>query len=134
MHKLYTASTNEIEVSVTPEFINNEVFDKGNKLFLWRYFVKIKNNSAQTIQIVKRYWKITHEDGSIQEIFGEGVVGKKPVLVPQLEFEYTSQVQLECSSAIMGGHYYAVKENGEILQITIPNFSLDIPNTQSTIN
>lgn len=134
MNELYKSSTNNIEVIVTPEFVKNDGALTEDKLFLWRYFVKIKNNSTQTIQIIKRYWKITHEDGTIEEIFGEGVVGKKPILNPNLQFEYNSQVQLKEPSAIMGGYYYATNELGETLQIEIPNFSLDVPNSQPTVN
>ncbi len=129
----YKASTNNIEVKVSTEFVEDD-FSKNQNLFLWRYFVKIKNNSPQTVQIIKRYWKILNEDGSIQEISGDGVIGKQPILTPQLEFEYDSKVQLKYHSAIMGGFYEAKKENQEIFKVIIPNFSLDIPNLFLTVN
>ncbi len=134
MADFYKASTDKIEVSVRPEFIVNNSYIDNKEFYFWRYFIKIKNNSACTIQIIKRYWKIINENGSIEEVFGEGVVGKQPVLVPQLEFEYDSQVQLKCPSAIMGGHYEVKKDNGEMFQIKIPSFSLDIPGLQTAIN
>lgn len=131
----YKTSTNNIEVAVRPQFVSSIANNNRQETkFSWRYFVKIRNNSTQTIQIINRYWKIIHEDGSIEKISGSGIVGKQPVLTPQLEFEYDSQVQLDCGSAIMGGYYEAKKQNNESFKIIIPNFSLDVPNSQKIVN
>jgi ApaG protein len=127
MSQFYKIATNKIEVSVRPEFINDNFTSDDHGLFFWRYFIKIKNNSSKTIQIINRYWKIINQDGSIEEISGSGVVGKQPVLVPQLEFEYDSQVHLKYPCAIMGGHYEAQMDCGKIFKVKIPSFSLDVP-------
>lgn len=134
IENFYKVSTKKIEVSVKPQFVQRNFIVENKKVFFWRYFVKIKNNSSDTVQIIRRYWKIINENGSIQEVFGDGVVGKKPFLVPQLEFEYDSQVYLNYPSAIMGGYYEVRKDNGELFQIKIPNFSLDIPGAQIILN
>lgn len=127
MSEFYKIATNKIEVSVRPQFINDNISSNQEGLFLWRYFVKIKNNSSQTVQIINRYWKIINKDGSIEEVSGSGVVGKQPVLVPQLEFEYDSQVHLQHPCAIMGGYYEAKTDCGKMFKVKIPSFSLDIP-------
>lgn len=132
MSEFYKTITYQIEVSVRPEFANMALQDKDS--FLWHYFVKIKNNGANTIQIIRRYWRIVNEDGTIEEVYGEGVVGKQPVLRPQLEFEYDSQVQLKHPSGIMSGYYEVKQENGAVFRVQIPKFSLDMPGKRSIIN
>ncbi len=132
--KPYVAVTNEIEVSVWPEFIDSKNNQIG-ELYIWAYHVRIKNKSPESIKLLARYWRIIDECGNVQEIEGEGVVGDKPLILPNSSYQYSSGVHLKYPSGIMSGRYRIEKiSNKEIFQIKIPNFSLDIPSSKTVLN
>ena len=54
---------------------------------------------------MNRYWKITDSTGYIQEVQGEGVIGKQPNINPNNYFEYSSGTPLRVSSGFMTGNY-----------------------------
>jgi ApaG protein len=89
--------------------------------------VRIENKSVETVQLLRRHWKITDSLGRTQEVRGEGVVGECPVLHPGEAFEYTSGTPLATPSGIMVGAYQMETENGTALEVAIPAFSLDSP-------
>ena len=129
----YKSTTKEIEVIVTPEFIDSQISSNGN-VYIWAYHVQIRNNSNETVQLVNRYWKIIDEIGGTQEVRGMGVVGEQPVLPPNSEFKYSSGVHLRYPSGIMSGHYEMKNEKEEVVDIAIPAFSLDTPGGNSVVN
>ena len=130
---MYTATTRNIQVSVEPRFIAEESApDKGR--FFWAYTVEIANNGGRTVQLRSRYWHITDGLGRVQEVSGPGVIGEEPVLEPGETFEYTSGCPLPTPSGIMHGAYQMEGEDGETFSVTIPAFSLDLPDTPRTLN
>lgn len=131
--KSYISNTNNIEVSVCPEFIDSQVSVVGS-LFVWVYHVKIENKSLEDLRLINRHWKIIDEKGVVQEIDGEGVVGEKPLIPINGTFQYSSGVHLRHPSGIMTGHYQMQKINGETFDVKIPAFSLDIPSIKVRIN
>jgi len=130
---VYKFVTHDVEITVRPEYIDSQTGLIGD-VYVWAYHVKIENKSKDTIQIVNRYWKIVDSKGGIQEVNGEGVVGEKPILIPNSNFFYTSGVHLRYYSGIMSGHYTMQKSTGEFFQVKIPSFSLDVPNLKDTVN
>ena len=84
--------------------------------------------------MINRYWKITDETGHTQEITGDGVVGEQPKIPTHTSYQYTSGVHLNQPSGIMSGVYQVQKDDGETLDVKIPAFSLDIPNSKGVIN
>lgn len=132
--KPYVATTNDIEVSVWPEFIDKKTSQIG-ELFIWAYHVRIKNKSPESIKLLSRYWRIIDECGNVQEVEGEGVVGEKPLIVANSAYQYSSGIHLKYPSGIMSGKYRIKKiSNEEIFEIKIPNFSLDIPSAKTILN
>ncbi len=129
----YSATTDEIEVAVWPEYIDCQLSSLGN-LFIWAYHVRIENRSPEIVKLLTRHWKIIDEQGTIQEIDGDGVVGEQPQILPFESFQYSSGVHLRYPSGIMTGHYEMEKENGEKFEIKIPAFSLDVPSIKNVIN
>jgi ApaG protein len=130
----YKSDTQGVEVSINPEYIDSQSIDGGQDVFVWAYHVVINNKSDDTLQLINRYWKIIDEDGLVQEISGVGAVGEQPILTPNKKFKYSSSVYLNNPSGIMGGHYGMRKSNGEIINIKIPTFSLDVPNAKTIVN
>ena len=131
--EIYIENTNGVEITVRPEYVDSQINLVG-VFFVWVYYIRIHNQSNETLQLTDRYWKIIDEKGGIQEVSGEGVIGKKPILTPGADFEYSSGVHLRYKSGIMLGHYVMKKENGETFNAKIPAFSLDIPGLKEALN
>jgi ApaG protein len=130
---MYRAVTRNIEVTVTPRFVQ-ERSSPDNGYFFWAYRIEIANRGEETVQLKTRHWRITDARGRLQEVRGPGVVGEEPVLKPGESFEYTSGVPLPTPSGFMLGSYGMVTEGGEPFDISIPAFSLDCADGQRTIN
>ena len=101
---------------------------------MWAYFVRIQNEGDVAVQLRSRYWKITDALGRVQEVRGQGVVGKTPKLRPGEMFEYNSGTSLSTPSGFMSGTYQMVSESGENFDIEIPTFSLDLPGPTRQLN
>ncbi|MGA2128701.1 MAG: Co2+/Mg2+ efflux protein ApaG [Xanthobacteraceae bacterium] len=130
---MYRATTHNIEVIVTPRFVD-ERSSPANGEYFWAYTIEIVNRGAETVQLKSRHWRITDAFGRVQEVRGAGVVGEQPVLGPGESFEYTSGVPLHTSSGFMTGSYGMVTDDGARFDIEIPTFSLDSPTAERTIN
>ncbi|MDP3495931.1 MAG: Co2+/Mg2+ efflux protein ApaG [Hyphomonadaceae bacterium] len=122
----FEAETDGVIVRVRPVFIDAESSPEEDK-FLWAYHVEIENRGKRTLQLMTRHWKITDSDGRMQEVKGEGVVGKQPVLRPGASFEYTSGCPLTTPSGLMQGAYQFEDEDGGAFEAKIPLFALDSP-------
>jgi ApaG protein len=130
---LYRATTRDIEVRVTPRFLEERSSpDKGQ--YFWAYTIEIVNRGEDTVQLQSRHWRITDALGRTQEVRGAGVVGEQPVLKPGQSFEYTSGVPLTTASGFMTGTYGMMSAKGERFDIEIPAFSLDSPGMRRTVN
>ena len=96
--------------------------------------MRIENHGDETVQLLNRHWQITDADGNLQEVRGEGVVGKQPVLQPGEAFEYASGTPLTTPSGIMVGTYHMKSKNGEDFDVDIPAFSLDSPHIKGPVH
>jgi ApaG protein len=65
---------------------------------------------------------------------GPGVVGKTPVLDPGESFTYTSGCPLGTASGIMVGSYQMQLQDGSLIDVAIPAFSLDSPFAIRSVN
>ena len=72
---------------------------------------------------------ITHGNGKVEEVEGDGVVGEQPYLRPGDSFEYTSGTILETPFGDMNGSYHMVADDGVEFDADIPHFSLTLPST-----
>ena len=130
---MYSATTREIRVLVEPIYLD-EQSEPDDSQFVWAYRVQIENESAETVQLLTRYWHITDGMGRVQEVRGAGVVGEQPTLNPGDSFEYTSGTPLPTPSGIMKGSYQMKTPTGEKFDIEIPAFSLDCPYETRRLN
>ena len=120
-------------VNVEPTYLEDHS-DPSENTYLWAYKVKITNNSKSSVKLISRHWKIFDSNGSHREVKGQGVVGEQPVLEPGDEFEYTSGTPLKTNSGIMSGSYQMQDLQGKIFDVSIPPFSLDIPDQKRNLN
>ncbi len=122
----YAETTRGITVIVLPIYLEEQSTPEAGQ-FVWAYHVRIENKGSETVQLLRRHWRITDSLGHLQEVRGDGVVGEQPVLRPGQSYEYTSGTPLHTPSGIMAGSYRMTTESGEEFDITIPTFSLDSP-------
>lgn len=123
----YEAVTRGIRVEVRPLFLEDQSEpDEGR--YTWAYRVRVENHGRETVQLLRRTWRITDAHGHVQLVHGDGVVGERPTLEPGEAFEYTSGTPLETPSGFMAGQYhFVVPATGETFDAEIPLFSLDSP-------
>ena len=130
---MYEAVTREIRVRVTPSFVEDQSSPDENYYF-WAYTVEITNESRAAVQLLTRQWIITDANGKRETVRGPGVVGQTPVIPPGQSFTYTSGCPLTTSSGIMVGSYQMQLDDGSMLDVAIPGFSLDSPYAERSIN
>ena len=117
----------QIEVLVSTHYVEAQS-DPAAERFVFAYTITIKNNSRQTAQLISRHWIITDAGGEVEEVRGEGVVGKQPELAPGESFEYTSGAILKTPVGAMQGEYLFVTAAQEKLVVPVAAFSLSMPN------
>jgi len=97
-----------IGVTVETDYVQSQS-DPDNARYVFAYTITIKNNGSTSAQLLRRRWLITDANDKIQEVQGDGVVGKQPLLQPGETFTYTSAAM--------------------IVDTEIPAFRLSIPHT-----
>ena len=130
---MFSKTTNNINVSVKSYYLE-EQSKPDEQLYVWAYQVTINNIGQQTVQLKKRYWKITDSNGVNKEVRGAGVIGEQPILRPGEKFEYTSGTPLSTPSGFMEGYYEMETKDGNKFDASIPLFSLDSPYISNQIN
>lgn len=130
---MYEAITRNIKVAVVPHYIE-EQSDPESATYLWAYQVEISNLGDETVQLRDRFWKIADANGLTEEVSGPGVVGKQPVIEPGESFTYTSGCPLTTSSGFMMGQYTMVNEDGDVFDVEIPAFALDLPDASRSVH
>lgn len=123
---MYLAETRSIEIEVVPTYLADHS-DPIKKQYVFAYYIRIKNNGTQTVQLISRYWLITDGTQQTKEVRGAGVVGQTPILKPNETHEYTSFCPLSTPTGNMRGSYTfsALNEQGapiEQFEAKIPLF------------
>ncbi|MDH3402152.1 MAG: Co2+/Mg2+ efflux protein ApaG [Acidobacteriota bacterium] len=117
------AVTRGVRVRVDPRFDPQRSQPaRGRWFFL--YTVTIRNESADTVQLLTRHWVITDGSGRVEEVRGPGVVGEQPILAPGESFQYTSGCPLAIEVGRMEGSYQMVTGDGELFDVAIAPFTL----------
>lgn len=119
----YTATSEKITITVHPIYLDGQS-DFIAKKFVFAYYVRIKNNRSEPVQLLRQHWYIYDADGKSKEIKSEGVAGKQPVISPGGVYEYTSFCVLGTFEGYVEGTYIIRRSNGEEFEVIIPRFSL----------
>ena len=133
MSGAYTAVTRGVLVRVRTAYLEDQSDPEAGS-WVWAYEIRIENQGAETVQLLRRTWRITDARGRVQVVEGPGVVGQQPTLDPGEAFEYTSGTPLTTSSGFMSGAYHMVAACGEAFDAAIPPFSLDSPNLHTRLH
>lgn len=130
---VYKAISHSVQVAVRPDYEpQRSKPEKGQHV--WSYHIEICNFSQSDIQLRRRYWHIIDGLGRVQEVDGKGVVGEEPLIAAGDCYEYSSGCPLECDSGIMSGYFVMEGEDGEEFRVSVPAFSLDIPDETKVLN
>ena len=119
----YAATTEDIKITVRPVYLDSQS-DFFAKRFVFGYFIRIENNSGGEVQLLRRYWKIRERTGRVQEVEGEGVIGKQPLIPPGGAHQYSSYSVLGSFEGTMEGYYLMERTNGARFRALIPQFDL----------
>ena len=131
---MYSDITHNIKVTVIPAYLEEHSSPSENH-FVWAYTIELENQGKEPVQLISRYWHITDADGRVQEVRGDGVVGEQPIIHPGKSYQYTSGAALSSPSGIMVGSYQMTVNNGQqMIDVSIPAFSLDSPHQAASIN
>jgi len=117
------AVTDGIRV-VTESFYVPERSTPAEGQFFFAYRIRISNEGDEPAQLISRHWIITDRLGHVEEVRGEGVIGKQPRLEPGEHFEYTSACPLTTPTGTMRGTYFMVRDDGKDFEADIPQFDL----------
>jgi ApaG protein len=119
---------NKIDIEVMPAYIADQS-DPANHHYVFSYTITIHNNGSTPAKLLSRHWIITDGDGAVQEVKGDGVIGKHPHLRPGEKFQYTSGTFMNTPFGTMHGSYQMISDTGEKFDAKIPTFQLIAPNT-----
>ena len=130
----YCAVTRGIRITVRSFYLEDQSKPEEGR-YVWAYRIRIANEGAETVQLLRRHWNVTDGRGRLQQVAGEGVVGQQPTIAPGKTFEYTSGTPLDTPSGFMRGAYHmVVSASGEGFEAEIPAFSLDSPHQRGQVH
>ena len=96
------------------------------------YFITIHNDSDVAVTIRGRKWVVTHDDGNVLVVEGDGVVGETPCIPPGGHFGYNSQHLIATRSAVAEGAYLGIDSDGRRVFTRIPRFQMRVPTEDSS--
>ncbi|KAL2935966.1 Protein ApaG [Bienertia sinuspersici] len=98
---------------------------KGQYFFAYR--IRITNNSDRPVQLLRRHWIINDANEKTENVWGIGVIGEQPVILPRTGFEYSSACPLSTPSGRMEGDFEMIhidKVGSRTFNVAIAPFSL----------
>ena len=117
-----------IGIDIATQYLDEESAPDQSR-YVFAYTIRIENRGSQPARLLNRHWVVTDEDGQVEEVHGEGVVGEQPRLRPGEDFEYSSGVVLPTSLGTMQGSYELQADDGTVFKADIPAFTLSTPRT-----
>jgi ApaG protein len=120
--------SNPIQIDVTTRYLK-EQSEPISMRFAFAYTITITNNGTSTAQLLNRHWQISDDNNRVEEVKGEGVIGKQPKIAPGESFTYTSGAVIKTTVGTMQGSYGMCWADGVKFNASIAPFLLAIPNT-----
>lgn len=119
--------TRGIKISVQTSF--EGTFYKNYKMhFAFGYRITIENQSKNSVQLTSRHWEIRDSLSKTEQVEGEGVIGKKPVIKPGETHTYHSGCLLSSPFGSMSGSYSMIDfATTKKFDVIIPAFKLSAP-------
>lgn len=124
---MVTLTTHGVKITVHSSY--EEAHSRPtNRYFIFSYRITIENNTAHTVQLLRRHWYIFDSMNGWSEVEGEGVVSQKPILYPSEEYQYESFCPLMSEAGkIYGTYLLQNKTDRTTFLVDIPVFKLVAP-------
>ena len=122
----HASTTDGVTVRVSVSYLSDQSEPRRGRWF-WAYHIRIENERDTIVQLLTRHWVITDGRGARHSVEGEGVVGEQPVIAPGASYDYVSGCPLATPTGSMQGNYRMIGEDGALLEIAIPSFTLVAP-------
>tara|TARA_B110000008_G_scaffold260675_1_gene281485 strand:- start:319 stop:624 length:306 start_codon:yes stop_codon:yes gene_type:complete len=95
--------------------------------YLFSYEIKIINNNSFPIKLLSRHWNIKDAENRVEDIYGPGVIGEKPTILPGEYFEYMSYCPLRTPFGFMEGEFFMIDNQNIEFEVKISPFRLYVP-------
>tara|TARA_R110002072_G_scaffold110599_3_gene238438 strand:- start:9151 stop:9537 length:387 start_codon:yes stop_codon:yes gene_type:complete len=119
--------TKGIKISVETHF-EGTFYNNHKMQYAFKYLITIENQSKDLVQLTSRYWKIKDALSCNQVVYGEGVVGKKPVIKPGDSYTYNSGCLLVSPFGAMRGYFTMINfTTTRRFKVKVPTFRLSAP-------
>ncbi|GER59843.1 Co2+/Mg2+ efflux protein ApaG [Patiriisocius marinus] len=119
--------TKGIKISIQTRYEGTYI-KNGLRQFAFAYTITIENQSKDVVQLIARHWEIKDALNEVDLVYGEGVVGKKPVINPGNSYTYSSGCLLHAPFGSMNGYYEMVNfSTTKTFRAIIPVFKLSTP-------
>ncbi|MBF0194352.1 MAG: Co2+/Mg2+ efflux protein ApaG [Magnetococcales bacterium] len=118
-----------IEVSAVTKYIEPRSAPEDNQ-YAFSYALTIKNTGNEPARLLRRHWFVKSDNGNIQEVQGEGVVGEQPKIKPGGIFKYSSWTMLQTTTGHMEGRFLFISEDGTESWEDVTPFFFEVPGTR----
>ncbi|WP_373089593.1 Co2+/Mg2+ efflux protein ApaG [Zhongshania sp.] len=115
-----------VDIQVESQFLPDQSVPEEQR-FVFAYTITIRNTGEEAVRLINRHWIITDGENQVQEVQGEGVIGKQPLIEPGQSFSYTSGAVIETAVGTMEGSYEMISASGRPFIAPIGIFSLVRP-------
>lgn len=119
-------------VAVTPTYVP-EQSDADQRRYVFEYQIQVRNTEGKPATLRSRHWVIVDELGRVNEVRGEGVVGRQPHLQPGQTFVYKSYCPLPTPWGTMQGEFQMEADDGEWFEIKVGRFFLVAPTKRTPL-
>ncbi|CAA0095155.1 Protein ApaG [Zhongshania aliphaticivorans] len=118
--------TAPVDIQVESQYLPDQS-EPTQQRFAFAYTITIQNTGDEAVRLLNRHWIITDGDNQVQEVQGEGVIGKQPLIPPGESFSYTSGAVIDTAVGTMEGSYEMISASGRPFIAPIGIFSLAQP-------
>jgi len=116
------------KISTQTNFIPQQS-DAAKEHYVFAYTVTIENISDNPFQLISRHWIIKDANRKVEEVYGDGVIGEQPMILPGESYTYSSGAILKTEIGTMEGRYFMLSNDSDQFEVSIPKFVLSIPRT-----
>ncbi|MGB1906500.1 MAG: Co2+/Mg2+ efflux protein ApaG [Spongiibacter sp.] len=119
-------NTAPVDITVETQYLP-EQSAPAEARYAFAYTIDIRNTGDEAVRLLSRHWIISDGDNNVQEVQGEGVIGKQPLIEPGESFTYTSGAVIATAVGTMEGSYEMITAAGRPFIAPIGVFSLVLP-------
>ena len=122
-----TQTTHGIRISVEHQYQVTHS-EPQRQHYLHVYDITIENRNPFPVQLLRRHWIILEDNGTHNEVVGDGVIGVQPVIQPGGMHAYSSYCVLASEIGQMRGRYFMERlDDHTTFEVDIPPFVLTLP-------